>query len=41
MNTNVQEIYLVIGLRFCCELHVMVERVKVFLYVYDVCVAES
>ena len=35
----VQEVYLVIGFRFCCELHVRVERVKVLLYVFDVCVA--
>ena len=32
------EIYLVIGFRFCCELHVRVERVKALLYVIDVCV---
>jgi hypothetical protein len=37
-NSNVQEIYLLIGFRFCCELHVWVERVKVVLYVFDVSV---
>ena len=39
MDSDNQEIYLVIGFRFCCELHVRVERVKVLLYVFDVCVA--
>ena len=40
MNSDVQEVYLVIGFRFCCELHVRVERVKVLLYIIDVCVAD-
>ena len=39
MNSDVQEVYLVIGFRFCCELHVGVEHVKVLLCVIDVCVA--
>ena len=38
MNSDFQEIYLFIGFRFCCELHVRVERVKVLLYVFDACV---
>jgi len=33
MNSDVQEIYLVIGFRFCCELHVRLELVKVLLCV--------
>jgi len=30
-NSNVQKIYLFVGFRFCCELHVKVERIKVVL----------
>jgi len=39
VNSNFQEIYFVIGFRFCCELHVWLERVKVILYIFAVCVA--
>jgi len=39
VDNDVQEVYLVTGFRFCCELHVRLERVKVHLYVVDVCVA--
>jgi len=34
-----KKIYLVVGFRFCCELHVWVERIKVILYVFYVGVA--
>ena len=31
--------YLVVGFRFCCELHIWLERIKVVWYVFDVSMA--
>ena len=36
VNCNVKEIYSVVGLRFCSEFHVRVDRIEVFTYAADV-----
>ena len=37
VDSNIQEIQLIVGFCFCCELHVWVECVEIILYVVNVC----